>query len=201
MSVDEVVTALHRVIGLLPTSALQQVADQLDDARHTLAASTYGSSDPELLSAVDGYAQAWEGLDSVGQSCHHVAAVLHEYLTAIGGAAVSAGVPPVSPDSSSRVAEPHSQPRRQFISVDRLNPEQATNLKRYEGKLPSKHEPVEIEQLSDGAVRMSSKVPSNNIPGSYAEYIKVVDKEGNTVQYVKDTYGPDGVLIHRKTKM
>lgn len=90
---------------------------------------------------------------------------------------------------------------RRAISVDDLSPQQAANYTRYEKKLPSKHEPVRVENLPDGSVRMSAKVPADNIPGSYAEYIKVVDKDGNTVQYVKDTYGPDGQLIHSKPKM
>ncbi len=38
------------------------------------------------------------------------------------------------------------------------------------------------------------------MPGSYAEYIKILDKEGETVQYVKDIYAPDGTIVHSKVK-
>ncbi|PKW16654.1 hypothetical protein [Saccharopolyspora spinosa] len=59
-------------------------------------------------------------------------------------------------------------PRGRPGSVEDLTPEQAANYNRYVKKLPAKSEPVQIEILEDGGARMSAKVPSNNIPGSYA---------------------------------
>ncbi|MGH3819110.1 MAG: hypothetical protein ACRDRE_15425, partial [Pseudonocardiaceae bacterium] len=76
----------------------------------------------------------------------------------------------------------------------------AANYERYVKKLPAKNEGVDVELLDNGGVRLSSKVPANNVPGSYAEYIKILDKEGETVQYVKDIYAPDGTIVHSKVK-
>ncbi|QIZ36212.1 hypothetical protein FDZ84_17905 [Saccharopolyspora sp. ASAGF58] len=84
--------------------------------------------------------------------------------------------------------------------MEDLTPEQAANYKGYVKKLPAKSDPVQIEILEDGGARMSAKVPSNNIPGSYADYVKIIDRNGNTVQYVKNTYAPDGSIVHSKVK-
>jgi hypothetical protein len=94
----------------------------------------------------------------------------------------------------------NTPPRGDPGTINDLNPEQASNYKRYTAKLPAKAEDVEVEKLPDDSVRLSARVPANNIPGSYAEYIKVIDKSGNTIQYVKDTYAPDGTVIHSKIK-
>jgi hypothetical protein len=91
-------------------------------------------------------------------------------------------------------------PRGNPGTVEDLNPQQAANYQRYAKKLPAKNEGVDVELLDNGGVRLSSKVPANNVPGSYAEYIKILDKEGNTVQYVKDTYASDGTIVHSKIK-
>ncbi|MEV0702697.1 hypothetical protein AB0I53_32910 [Saccharopolyspora sp. NPDC050389] len=91
-------------------------------------------------------------------------------------------------------------PRGRPGTVEDLTPEQAANYKRYVKKLPAKSEPVQIEILEDGGVRMSAKVPSNNIPGSYADCVKIIDRNGNTVQYVKNTYAPDSSIVHSKMK-
>lgn len=85
-------------------------------------------------------------------------------------------------------------------TVSDLNPAQLANYNRYVKKLPAKAEPTQIEVLADGGIRMSSRVPANNIPGSYAEYIKIVDGNGNTVQYVKNTYDASGKIVHSKVK-
>lgn len=103
--------------------------------------------------------------------------------------AAGSGEPPAN-------TPPHGEPG----SLSDLNDQQLRNYNRYAQKLPAKAEPVQVEKLPDGGVRLSATVPANNIPGSYAEYIKVVDQNGNTVQYVKDTYGPDGTIIHSKIK-
>ncbi|MGH3708979.1 MAG: hypothetical protein ACRDRU_12460 [Pseudonocardiaceae bacterium] len=94
------------------------------------------------------------------------------------------------------VPTPHGIPG----ALEDLNPQQAANYERYVKKLPAKNEGVDVELLDNGGVRLSSKVPANNVPGSYAEYIKILDKEGETVQYVKDTYAPDGTIVHSKVK-
>lgn len=39
-----------------------------------------------------------------------------------------------------------------------------------------------------------------NVPGSKAIYYKVIDSLGRTIKVYKETYGPDGNLIHIKEK-
>jgi hypothetical protein len=99
-------------------------------------------------------------------------------------------------EGTGEVPAPHGSPG----TLENLNSQQAANYQRYANKLPAKNEGVDIELLNNGGVRLSSKVPANNVPGSYAEYIKILDKEGNTVQYVKNTYAPDGTIVHSKIK-
>lgn len=91
-------------------------------------------------------------------------------------------------------------PRGERMERKHLSDLQESNCKRFEKKLPAKNEGVQLEQLPDGNVRMASKVPADNIPGSWAEYVKTVDKDGATLAYEKNTYGPDGKLIHSKPK-
>ena len=38
------------------------------------------------------------------------------------------------------------------------------------------------------------------VPGSKAVYYKVVDKDGRTVRVYKETFDPDGKLVHVKEK-
>jgi hypothetical protein len=86
------------------------------------------------------------------------------------------------------------------IGKEGLNAKQAKNLKRFESKVPGDAENTVVSTLPDGATSFTSKVPGR-VPGSYAEYTKVVDGAGDTVAYVKTTYGPDGSIIHLKDKL
>lgn len=74
------------------------------------------------------------------------------------------------------------------------------NLKRFEKKLPRGARKTKIIDNPDGSKTFRADVPSNNIPGSYARYEKVVDARGNTISYTKTTYGSDGRIIHVKDK-
>lgn len=56
------------------------------------------------------------------------------------------------------------------------------------------------EILQDGTVKFSYNVPADNIPGSYAQYIKYVDEHGNTIHVEKITHAPDGSIVHVKPK-
>ncbi len=38
------------------------------------------------------------------------------------------------------------------------------------------------------------------VPGSKAVYYKIIDAEGKTVRVYKETYDPNGNLVHRKEK-
>ncbi len=66
--------------------------------------------------------------------------------------------------------------------------------------MPGSPEKTVVRDLGDGTVSYTTKVPGN-VPGSYAEYTKIVDETGTTIGYVKTTFGPDGRIIHIKDKM
>lgn len=38
------------------------------------------------------------------------------------------------------------------------------------------------------------------VPGSKAVYYKIIDPDGKTIRVYKETYDPDGNLVHRKEK-
>jgi RHS repeat-associated protein len=83
--------------------------------------------------------------------------------------------------------------------VDRLNPAQLANLKRFMKGAPSTAEIPVIAQRSDGLVDFSYRVPGR-VPGSYAIYRKLVDASGETVWAGKWTVTPDGSFAHIKEK-
>lgn len=53
--------------------------------------------------------------------------------------------------------------------------------------------------MSDGSVEFSSDVPGR-VPGSYAQYTKVVNSSGETIGYTKTTFGPSGEIVSVKEK-
>ena len=54
--------------------------------------------------------------------------------------------------------------------------------------------------LPGGGKAFTAEVPGI-VPGSKAVYEKQVGINGNTLQYFKTTFGPDGVIIHVKDKI
>jgi hypothetical protein len=80
-----------------------------------------------------------------------------------------------------------------------LNARQARNYNRFLKKFSKDLPEPEIRQLPDGNLSYTTTVPGR-VPGSYAEYTKIVDEAGNTIDVVKTTYGPDGKIIHIKDK-
>lgn len=51
----------------------------------------------------------------------------------------------------------------------------------------------------DGTYTVAMENPGR-VPGSKAIYYKIIDKDGNTVRVYKDTFDPQGNLVHRKDK-
>jgi hypothetical protein len=80
-----------------------------------------------------------------------------------------------------------------------LSARQAKNYDRFLKKFAKGLDEPEIRQLPNGNVAYTSTVPGR-VPGSYAEYTKIVDEAGETVQMVKTTYAPDGKIVHIKDK-
>ena len=86
------------------------------------------------------------------------------------------------------------------VDADDLTHAQAQNLKRFDKKLPKDAREIKIRRGRNGERIFQSDVPASNIPGSYARYEKIVDKNGRTISYTKTTYAPDGRIVHIKIK-
>ena len=56
-----------------------------------------------------------------------------------------------------------------------------------------------VEKLSDGNYQIKMENPGR-VPGSKAVYYKIVDQDGHTVRVYKETYDPNGNLVHVKEK-
>lgn len=74
------------------------------------------------------------------------------------------------------------------------------NLARFVEKLPTAAGPITIYALPDDGCAFVSEVPGR-VPGSKAVYEKQVDCGGNTTQYWKTTFDPQGNLLHVKDKI
>jgi hypothetical protein len=79
--------------------------------------------------------------------------------------------------------------------------EQLANLARFEKKLPANATPTKVFDLPNGGKAFQADSASKNIPSSFAQYEKQVDAAGNTLQYTKTTFGPNGEIIHVKDKI
>ena len=80
-----------------------------------------------------------------------------------------------------------------------LTQQQASNLARFNKKLPAGNTGTAVDTLGDG-VLFTSKVPGR-VPGSSAVYQKSVDAAGNSSSYLKTTFDPKGNIIHIKDKL
>ena len=56
-----------------------------------------------------------------------------------------------------------------------------------------------VDKLNDGNYQIKMENPGK-VPGSKAVYYKIVDPEGHTVRVYKETYDPNGNLVHVKEK-
>lgn len=56
-----------------------------------------------------------------------------------------------------------------------------------------------VEKLDNGNYKLKMENPGR-VPGSKAVYCKIVDSEGHTVRVYKETYDPNGKLVHTKEK-
>ncbi|KKO46415.1 hypothetical protein WG68_06530 [Arsukibacterium ikkense] len=77
----------------------------------------------------------------------------------------------------------------------------AKNIKRFIQKAPANAKTsIEQKSLPNDGVAVQATSPGN-VPGSKAVYEKQIDSNGNTVQYTKTTYDPDGEIVHVKDKI
>ena len=56
-----------------------------------------------------------------------------------------------------------------------------------------------VSQNTDGTYTIKMINPGR-VPGSKAVYNKIVDSSGKTLKVFKDTFDPEGKLVHRKEK-
>ena len=62
----------------------------------------------------------------------------------------------------------------------------------------ARHHEVEIRNLPSGGKVYQTKIPANNIPGSYAVWQTQIDELGNRVIYEKTSFYPDGTILHSR---
>lgn len=225
---NQIVAAIESILkeillGILLALALAAISGGLGGLAEVLAIATGAGKGAEIAIAVDTVLTAVNAtgrLAAIGGAVGGVVGIMQvaientptpnlsggnnpkvtdeQITTEATSIADQAGGPAEVPGSAGggEVPTPHGRPG----TVNDLNPQQRANYERYARKLPAKAETIQVEILEDGGVRLSARVPANNIPGSHADYIKIVDKNGNTVQYVKNTYDANGNLVHSKIK-
>jgi hypothetical protein len=89
--------------------------------------------------------------------------------------------------------------RGRVVGRSALNARQSSNYRRFAKKFGKDVDDPLIRELPDGSFSYTTTVPGR-VPGSYAEYTKIVDEAGNTVSIVKTTFAPDGRIVHIKDK-
>jgi hypothetical protein len=81
----------------------------------------------------------------------------------------------------------------------KLTESQASNLARFNQKLPKGSTGTQVHKLGDG-VMFTAEVPGK-VPGSKAVYQKAVDANGVTTRFTKTTFDPLGKIVHIKSKL
>lgn len=75
-----------------------------------------------------------------------------------------------------------------------------SNFTRFVKKIPANsRSSATFKQLKDGNYLFEATSPGR-VPGSKAVYQKWVNSQGETIQMLKTTFGPDGKIIHVKPK-
>lgn len=84
-------------------------------------------------------------------------------------------------------------------SVKSLSDAIQKNVKDFFKGASNKYNIFSVEQKSNGNIIVRMEKPGN-VPGSKAIYFKEISPKGRTIRVYKETYGPDGKLIHTKEK-
>lgn len=84
-------------------------------------------------------------------------------------------------------------------SISNLPEAIQASAKRFFNGGSSKYNNFSVAKQPDGNYILSMTKPGD-VPGSRAEYYKIITPDGVTVDVYKNTYGPDGELIHSKPK-
>ena len=82
-------------------------------------------------------------------------------------------------------------------SVSSLPKEIQSSAKSFFKGGSNRYNSFSVEKLSDGNYQVKMENPGR-VPGSKAIYYKIIDSEGRTVRVYKETYDPNGNLVHVK---
>jgi hypothetical protein len=74
-----------------------------------------------------------------------------------------------------------------------------SSVRRFISKSSNAFENFSVSEDTAGHCVVIMEKPGD-VPGSRAIYIKVVDSSGKTIKVIKETYDPQGNLVHSKTK-
>ena len=83
-------------------------------------------------------------------------------------------------------------------SLKNLPDDVAANVKRFVKKSGSGYTEYAVDIIENGNYQVKMTKPGN--VSGYAEYYKVIDPKGNTIETFKDTFDNLGKLVHRKYK-
>ncbi|NLK45518.1 MAG: hypothetical protein GX297_02545 [Treponema sp.] len=91
--------------------------------------------------------------------------------------------------------------RQEAIDGDYLAPPKVTaEIKKFFRRtISSKYKDYKVAKNKLGRYVVASYKPGE-VSGSYAVYVKVIGPRGGVISFYKETYAPDGSLIHRKFK-
>lgn len=84
-------------------------------------------------------------------------------------------------------------------SVSSMPKEIQNSVKKFFKGSSNNYNSYSVSQNTDGTYTIKMINPGR-VPGSKAVYNKIVDSSGKTLKVFKDTFDPEGKLVHRKEK-
>lgn len=84
-------------------------------------------------------------------------------------------------------------------SISSLPPQVQRGAKSFFKGSSNHYNKYEIQKDGNGNFIIAMENPGR-VPGSKAIYYKIIDPNGKTIRVYKETYDPDGNLVHRKEK-
>jgi hypothetical protein len=85
------------------------------------------------------------------------------------------------------------------VNVSMLPKEVQASAKRFFNRASNSYDSFSASEDTSGNVILIKENPGN-APGSRAIYFLVIDSKGNKIDSYKETYDPEGNLVHRKEK-
>lgn len=102
--------------------------------------------------------------------------------------------------SSKLVRSDHANSKSDFYSViNKMEPSIKSQALRFMKKTSSSYKNFKYDIYENGLHTISAIKPGN-VPGSYAEYVKIMYEDGTIRAMYKDTYVSEGTRLHRHIK-